>query len=472
MTKESIFDFLSSTAGVEYRNEKVFKESFPKAYAEYESTEFTESIVNLPFERKLWHFLKNVDYIPVCKGCGKPVVFIAGDKWGYPEYCSDECGAERNETELFTYPKISPIRELIGRIQGVGKKSGPDDMFEKYLCMMGFPFERHHGRWDFFIPELDICVWMTSIHGMGCGDVVSGTDGLNFVEIESDNPDGCVKEFENYLTGMFVDCCLRHELPGNFKWPGEHPIWDGHVGNRKSPRDAWNDRECLEKAVKNIFYMCKREDDLRVRHVSEMMKCEISGNRIVHMNPKFMGLIMNRFTIAKIAPKVTALSGFEVNRLIDESGIDISHGVYVPMSGFGGIIDGCHRWGKEHGVEIECECYDINENLCEWYGWKRRDILENVIYTDKVCICCPPFGKNYEHWKGTPREMSDIGFKEWYGLIKKHVIAPEYLIIGPEVDMTGTGSNKGFDSKGNRRSGLFTKKSGVMVWNDETVCYL
>ena len=58
-------------------------------------------------------------------------------------------------------------------------------------------------------------------------------------------------------------------------------------------------------------------------------------------------------------------------------------------------------------------------------------------------------------------------FFEWYWLIKKFVKAKDYIIVGPEVDLTGTGSNKGLDSKGKKRNGLFTKTVGVMLWTDE-----
>jgi hypothetical protein len=215
--------------------------------------------------------------------------------------------------------------------------------------------------------------------------------------------------------------------------------------------------------------MLPKDEKFRIKHINELLNCQMVDGKIINSTEKFLQQIQDRFTIAKIAPKVTAISGYSVKRIIDESGIDITRGVYVPMSGFSGIIDGVKLWGKEQNKEVECECYDINQRLCDWYGWKQRDMLAQKVVTDKVCICCPPFGEKYEHWKGTPREMSDIDFKEWYKLIKEYVIAPEYIIIGPEVDKTGTGSNKGLDADGKKQSGLFTKTAGIMRWTDEMV---
>ena len=287
---------------------------------------------------------------------------------------------------------------------------------------------------------------------------------LNYLEIFSNNIEDCITIFENCITEKIVDYCLTQDLPGNGKWPSNHPIWDCNVGNKVSPRFAWSNRNYLEKAVKNIFYMLPKDEKFKIRHIKELLNCQMLDNRIVYASQKLLQMIQDRFTIAKIAPKVTAISEYSVKKIIDESGIDISNGVYLPMAGFGGI----YRAVKSYG-DIDVETYDINEKFCHWYGWKQRDMLAQKVVTDKVCICCPPFGKKYEHWDGTPDEMSDIDFKEWYKLIKKYVIAPEYIIIGPEIDKTGTGSNKGVDKDGKKQSGLFTKTVGIMRWTDDMV---
>ena len=287
---------------------------------------------------------------------------------------------------------------------------------------------------------------------------------INYLEIFSNDIDDCITIFEDYLTEKIVDYCLTQELPGNAKWPTNHPIWDCHVGKNISPRDAWYRRDYLIKAVKNILYMLPRDEKFRTRHIKELLNCQMKDGEIINSTIKFLQQIQDRFTIAKIAPKVTAISEYSVKKIIDESGIDISNGVYLPMAGFGGI----YRAVKSYG-DIDVETYDINEKFCHWYGWKQRDMLAQKVVTDKVCICCPPFGKKYEHWEGTPDDMSDIDFKEWYHLIKEYVIAPEYIIIGPEIDKTGTGSNKGVDKDGKKQSGLFTKTVGIMRWTDDMV---
>ena len=404
---------------------------------------------------------------------------------------------------------IEEFKSLSGKgISGCSSKVEID--FYKYLINT-FSFEnvdpQHYDdqypySCDFFIPGLDLYIeiqgsWTHGKHPFNPGDkkdneklnywkskdseyynnaiytwtdldvrkrVCARDNHLNYLEIFSNNIEDCITIFENYITEKIVDYCLTQELPGNGKWPSNHPIWDCNVGNKVSPRFAWSDRNYLEKAVKNIFYMLPKDEKFRIRHIKELLNCQMLDNRIVYASQKLLQMIQDRFTIAKIAPKVTAISEYSVKKIIDESGIDISNGVYLPMAGFGGI----YRAVKSYG-DIDVETYDINEKFCHWYGWKQRDMLAQKVVTDKVCICCPPFGKKYEHWDGTPDEMSDIDFKEWYKLIKKYVIAPEYIIIGPEIDKTGTGSNKGVDKDGKKQSGLFTKTVGIMRWTDDMV---
>ena len=171
---------------------------------------------------------------------------------------------------------------------------------------------------------------------------------------------------------------------------------------------------------------------------------------------RLSSLILDRFTIAKIAPKVTALHSSDLLKIIESSGKDISNGVYCPMAGFGGIVRGVQEWFNSRNLSSEgkIEAYDINKSFCDWYGWLERDALAQVVTTDKTVIACPPFGKKYEHWDGTPDAMSDISFDEWTKLLRQHIIAPDYIFIGPELDV---------NSK-NAQCGLFKRKVGIQYY--------
>lgn len=254
---------------------------------------------------------------------------------------------------------------------------------------------------------------------------------------------------KNITQEIMVDACLAAEFPGTMKWPAKHPIWDCFIPGYIDPRTAWKDKTLIAKAVKN---MIKIINDSLVAGKYESF-CYRYITAII--NDNYFDKVLDRFTIAKIAPKVTALDENDLLKIINEAGLDMSSGVYCPMAGFGGIVRAAKKYAEMHGLEPNIEAYDINENFCKWYGWTQRDVLAQVVHTDKTVVVCPPFGKKYEHWKGTPDEMSDIEFTDWVKLIKEHIIAPNYIFIGPE---TGEGKNK---------CGLFKRKLGIALYKDE-----
>ena len=281
---------------------------------------------------------------------------------------------------------------------------------------------------------------------------------------------------------QLVKWCLKNHFPGNSKWEDKHPIWKCFVPGQLSPYDAWYNENCIRKAVKNMFWILKKninenkDNSFIKRHLDALNSCVIKDGNIIGSDKKLLELVLARFTIAKIASKVTAISPSDCVKIFDESGIDLTkyNGIYVPMSGFGGIVEGYKRWLKKNksinydDKNYKIEAYDINKSFCDWYGWTQRDMLESIVETDKVCIVCPPFGKKYEHWVDCSEDgisqdiidnMADITFIEWYGLIKKHVKAPAYIIIGPELSSNGRDVNK--------CSNLFKKRVGIQLWTDD-----
>ena len=238
-----------------------------------------------------------------------------------------------------------------------------------------------------------------------------------------------------------VEFASSRRFPGTEKWVAGHPIWDCNVGSLPSPKEAWYDRALLRKAVDNLLWIVERD-----KNPNFVLPRK---DAIAAKSDKLLRYILDRFTVAKIAPKVTALREGDLLNLLKESGVALHNGVYCPMAGFGGIVRAAQKLSQE------VEAYDINEAFCEWYGWERRDALAQVVETNKTVMTCPPFGKNYEHWKGTPKEMSDISFVEWTKLIKEHIKAPEYIFIGPQLKSR------------EHRCGLFAKSAGIQIWTEE-----
>lgn len=339
--------------------------------------------------------------------------------------------------------------------------------------------------------------YKTAIYVWTSNDVkkrnVANENGINYLEIFSCDFNVCLEQLisnavfttkfkYNITEEQLVEWCLKNSFPGNSKWVADHPIWKCYVPGQPSPYNAWYNRKCIEKAVKNMFWILDRcidnnkDDNFVKRHLNALYSCVVEDGKIVSSDKKLLELVLSRFTVAKIASKVTALSPSDCIKIFNESGIDLSkyNGIYAPMSGFGGIIEGYKRWVKKndsfnYDTKISnIEAYDINKSFCDWYGWSQRDMLEFFVETDKVCIVCPPFGKIYEHWVDSSEDgisqdiiddMADITFMEWYALIKKHIKAPAYIIIGPELSSNGRDISK----CGN----LFKKHVGIQLWTDE-----
>lgn len=276
-------------------------------------------------------------------------------------------------------------------------------------------------------------------------------------EYEKDHPEDFlwginkVELYETYFNGM--------EFPGNKKFPKDHPIWDCHVKNKLSPRQAWYDWKSMMKAIDNLYYIMHKliDSGKEQNFVQRVYRAFANIYDVDYDKVDTSALakeILMRFTIAKIAPKVTSMQPSFVEKVIEESKIDISSGVYIPMAGFGGIVDGVKRYYKKHNIKAEIETYDINKNFCDYFGWTQRDVLAQKIKTDKVVICCPPFG-NTEQWEGTPANMY-YDFHTWCKLIKEHIDAKNYIFLGPtKADM-----NKSKYKSGAKNSGLFVHKEG------------
>ena len=264
---------------------------------------------------------------------------------------------------------------------------------------------------------------------------------------------------KEYLFGLskmdILQKCLISPFPGTEKWPANNPIWDCNLANNISPKEAWNSEEYLLKAINNLFYIVNKSiNENKYENFIRRIQRAFYKNDI-----DLLREILNRFTIAKIAPKVTALMPSAFERILEESKIDISNGIYCPMAGFGGIIEGAKKVLKNKynidNPEKLIEAFDINPYFCKYYGWIQKDLLSDYVKTNKIVFVCPPFGEKTERWKGTPDNMY-YSFEEWVSLIKEHIKAPNYIFVGPEIG----------NLKPNIKCGLFSKKYGIQ-WYPE-----
>lgn len=276
-----------------------------------------------------------------------------------------------------------------------------------------------------------------------------------------------IKELDNsvafgYTQQDILNICKNEPFPGSSTYEPNHPIWSGYSGNCKTPLEAWKDENCLIKAVRNWMYMLtlneimlKFNPDNRTPEKLDSLYRRYNDNwgkaLLEHDTNMIAQYVLNRFTVAKIAPRVTALSANKVLKIMEESGLDFSCGIYSCCSGFGGIVEGAKLWAKKHKKEIEIEAYDINPRFCEYYGWIQRDFTAQHIKTDKIVVCCPAYSETDECWEDTP-EINAAGVTNYGGfhqnckLITSFIDAPYYIFIGPTRESKNS-------------CGLFSKKA-------------
>jgi hypothetical protein len=119
--------------------------------------------------------------------------------------------------------------------------------------------------------------------------------------------------------------CIMSPFPGTKKWPANHPIWDCNVAGKMSPKEAWNNPQMLIKAIDNLYDMLRKGIFDYTDWVKKVQ------NALYKMKDEILEIVLYRFTIAKIAPKVTALMPTAFIDIIEKSNIDVVVGVCEEM---------------------------------------------------------------------------------------------------------------------------------------------
>jgi very-short-patch-repair endonuclease len=120
--------------------EKYFSKNFPEEYEELKTFVGDNDLSSLPFKEKLYHFLNDIETIPVCIECGKKLKFKKSFSGGYGTYCSINCTNKSQKhinkvksTNISKYGGISPISSEVvkSKIMNTNlKKYGVGNIFE------------------------------------------------------------------------------------------------------------------------------------------------------------------------------------------------------------------------------------------------------------------------------------------------------------------------------------------------------
>lgn len=145
-------------------------------------------------------------------------------------------------------------------------------------------------------------------------------------------------------------------------------IWEAHVGKNISPVECWNNKELLEKTVKN---------------------------RMIYSSRLSSQSIVDGFNVCKIAPKVSVFNPMSAKYLIKTYLNEFSE-VFDPFSGFSGRMLGCCALGKKYvGQDINTK-HVIESNRIIDYLKLNATVKKQDIFIDQgkyECLfTCPPYG--------------------------------------------------------------------------------
>ena len=131
-------------------------------------------------------------------------------------------------------------------------------------------------------------------------------------------------------------------------------IWEAHVGKNISPVECWNNKELLEKTVKN---------------------------RMIYSSRLSSQSIVDGFNVCKIAPKVSVFNPMLAKYLIKTYLNEFSE-VFDPFSGFSGRMLGCCALGKKYvGQDINTK-HVIESNRIIDYLRLNASAKEQDIFID------------------------------------------------------------------------------------------
>ena len=187
-------------------------------------------------------------------------------------------------------------------------------------------------------------------------------------------------------------------------------IYDAHISTKPSPKEAWNNRELLEKCVRNRFIY--------------------SSNLSSHS-------ILQGFNVCKIAPKVSVFSASLARRLI-QTYLDKYNQIFDPFSGFSGRMLGACSLDKSYiGQDINVSHIKESKQIAEFLGLKNvslkvQNILEDTKKEYECLFTCPPYGGK-EHWN-IKNDLIEKTCDEWIDECLNRFKCKTYLFVVDETE--------------------------------------
>lgn len=185
-------------------------------------------------------------------------------------------------------------------------------------------------------------------------------------------------------------------------------IFEASYKKRKSPLQAWNDKECVRKSALNrlrYVHRCRPED------------------------------ILKGFSLTQLAPKVSVFKPSTAETLIKKYLNDFNE-IFDPFSGFSGRMIGTARCNKTYnGQDINEKHVNESNEIIEFLKLRncsviQQDILNDIEQVHECLFTCPPYGGK-EHWNENEIEKT---CDEWIDICLQKYKCKKYLFVVDETE--------------------------------------
>ena len=411
--------------------------------------------------------VESVTYLQSMKDKSKATSIL---KYGVDHPMKSKVVKENFKSSMMKYYGVefpSQNREIHKKILSSQKMTSPEKKINEFLSNNGFEYQYQYecnGKcFDFAIfkdNELSILVEVDGeyFHGLlsDCdGKLVRGDkdcerfskcpEGVKLIVCDSFKVEDCFseilrvfdidyekwiqeivdslpKEFPYYeyseerMRKDYEKLCIYRDIKKNSRLGDSiinnfhRSIYDAHISTKPSPKEAWNNRELLEKCVRNRFIY--------------------SSNLSSHS-------ILQGFNVCKIAPKVSVFSAPLARRLI-QTYLDKYNQIFDPFSGFSGRMLGACSLDKSYiGQDINVSHIKESKQIAEFLGLKNvslkvQNVLEDTKKEYECLFTCPPYGGK-EHWN-IKNDLIEKTCDEWIDECLNRFKCKTYLFVVDETE--------------------------------------
>lgn len=237
------------------------------------------------------------------------------------------------------------------------------------------------------------------------------TDLLHMMEyVKSTYTDNYVQLFRKDLEFPYLNTNLTDKSDMGMIRYFHKSIYTASKKGYLSPYEAWKDKNLVKRSALN-----------RLKYVHRCMPTDI----------------IQGFSIAKIAPKISVFKPSTAKRLINTY-LHAYSEVFDPFSGFSGRLLGAINCNKKYiGQDLNEQHVKESNQIIEYKGLENCRIIQQDILTDtshdyECLFTCPPYGGK-EHWN---KDNDDVekSCDEWIDICLKKYNCQRYLFVVDETE--------------------------------------